>query len=289
MNQQAVKTRQQFNEAINVFGLDGPASDRLWAFAQLVGMPIDDFTLSILLYGAKQEKTALDAEQRMRDIITEFDRDLNSRLDGVVDAATKEIAANNSQLTADLRDKISEAVTRAVDTAIVKVGDSFVDESRARVSRANMVAASICVCGIMAVGGLAYATGYATGRDNAVITATRFEQLAKDPGTASILKVIEFNDPSTIPTYCGRGSSSLREIEGRPQCLPPLWVGGDAYAVSNHMSGAWKRTAATIENWAATSSWWLLLLVGAGGAMVIRKGVRNFVKLTPVRWLFDID
>src|SRR5690606_570965 len=228
------------------------------SYASSVGMQIDDFTLSILLYGAHQEKSARDAENRIRETIADFDKELKGRLDRVVEAATKETAASNAKIAAGLGGEIA----KAVDVAVDKAAETRDAESRSRERRAISTAATLCVCGVLAIGGLGYATGYATGRDNAVVTASRFEALSKDPAAGQLMQVVELNDPGVFGSYCSRGSGNLREIEGRLQCTVPLWVSGDSWSAASHMSGPAKRTWATIENWAATSSFWLLLIVG---------------------------
>jgi hypothetical protein len=281
MDQTLTSRRKEFNDAVAGFGLDKEAAESLWSYASSVGMQIDDFTLSILLYGARQEKTARDAENRIRETISEFDKELNGRLDRIVEAATKETAAHNAKIAAGLGEEIGEAVEAAVELKA--------QESRTR-ERSNMItAATLCLCGVLAVGGLADATGYVTGRDNAVITASRFEALAKNPAAEQIMKVVELNDPGIFTSYCGRGSGNLREIEGRLQCTVPVWVSGETYSATKSLQGTPKRAMATIENWTATSSVWLLLVLGAAGGLMLRKGLRNFGRLGPVRWLLDIE
>jgi hypothetical protein len=103
------------------------------------------------------------------------------------------------------------------------------------------------------------------------------------------MQVVELNDPSVFGSYCGRGSGNLREIEGRLQCTVPLWVSGPAWTGTQYLEGNLKRIWATVENWTATSSAWLLLLIGAAGGLMLRKGLRNFGRLGPVRWLLDIE
>jgi hypothetical protein len=286
MDQTLATRRKEFNAAVDGFGLDKAAAESLWSYASSVGMQIDDFTLSILLYGARQEKTARDAENRIRETIAEFDTQLNGCLDRIVEAATKETVASNAKIAAGLGDEIAKAVETAVD----KAAENDRQESVARERRTTITAASICVCGILAVGGLTYATGYVSGRDNAIITASRFEALAKDPAAGQAIKVFELNGPGVFGSdYCGRGSNTYRVVEGIELCSPTVKISGPKWTPTQGLKGLSWRVAATVENWTATASAWLLLLVGAAGGLMIRKGLRNFGRLGPIRWLLDTE
>lgn len=285
MDQVLAAQKKKFNEAAEAYGLDKEAAESVWAFMSSVGMPTDDFLLPFMLHGSRVEKILTDAKAGLDSRISEFDRDLVDRLDRIVEAATKETAASNAKIAAGLGDEIATAVNTAVD----KAAETDRQESVARERRTTLTAATLCVCGVLAIGGLAYATGYVTGRDNAVITASRFEALAKDPAAGQIMQVAELNDPNVFSSYCSRGSGNLRDIEGRLQCTVPLWVSGPAWTGTQYLDGRLNRTWATLENWAATSSFWLLLLVGAASGLMIRKGLRNFGRLGPVRWLLDIE
>ncbi len=277
--------KKKFNEAAEAYGLDKEAAESVWAFMSSVGMPTDDFLLPFMLHGSRVEKILIDAKAGLDGRISEFDRDLVARLDHIMEAATKEAAAHNSKIAAGLGDEIGEAVDTAVDKAV----EIRAKESRARERSYMITAATLCVCGVLVIGGVMRVDGYVSGRDYAVITSSRFEALSKDPAAEQIMKVVELNDPSVFSSYCGRGSGNLKEIAGRLQCTVPLWISGPASTGTPYLDGRPNRTWATLENWAATSSFWLLLLIGAAGGLMIRKGLRNFGRLGPVRWLLDIE
>jgi len=286
MDQVLAAQKKKFNEAAEAYGLDKEAAESVWAFMSSVGMPTDDFLLPFMLHGSRVEKILTDAKAGLDCRISEFDRDLVDRLDRIIEAATKETAASNAKIAAGLGDEIAMAVNTAVD----KVVEIDRQESVARERRTTITAATLCVCAILAVGGLAYATGYVSGRDNVVLTASRFEALAKDPAAGQAIKVLELNGPGVFGSdYCGRGANTYRVVEGIELCSPTVKISGPKWTPTQGLKGLPWRVAATIETWTATASAWLLLLVGAAGGLMIRKGLRNFGRLGPVRWLFDIE
>lgn len=283
MDQSLTTTRKQFNEAVKEFGLDAEAAESIWSYASSVGMRIDDFTLSILLYGARQEKTARDAEGRMRSILKDFARSVEE----MKAAATKDIEARGTEIMSNVLTTMSAEARNALAVAVEKVADSRIDEVRAYQSRSNWSVALACVVGILIASVVIRADGYVSGRDSAVLAASEFSELAKNPKAAEWLSIARFNT-GNLSHYCGRGSSTLEVIDGRTACTLKVWLSGQGPSIAKHTRGGLRETFAFIENWMATASWWLLLSVGAVGALILRKALRRFAMLGPVRWLLDL-
>lgn len=281
MDQKHLANRKLFDDAIAIAGISKESGDKIWQQITSLGITVDEFIVSVMVILAEMRETV----DGVGAVLKAFENRFSEHMKLAKEVADKEIAASIAKAVAAIRDDIAKAVEAAVE----KIVETDRQASVARERRATVTAATFCVCGVLAVGGLAYATGYVTGRDNAVITASRFEALAKDPAAGQIMQVVELNDPGIFGGYCGRGSGNLREIEGRLQCTVPVWVSGEAYSAAKSLHGLPKRTMATIENWMATSSAWLLVLVGAAGGLMVRKGFRNVGRLGPVRWLLDIE
>jgi hypothetical protein len=281
MDHKHLENRKLFDDAIALAGIRKESGDKIWQQITSLGITVDEFIVSVMVILAEMRETV----DGVGSVLKAFEDRFAGHLDSAKSAADKEIAASIAKAVAAIGDDIA----KAVEAAVANIVEADRQASVARERRVTLTTATLCVCGVLAVGGLAYATGYVTGRDNAVITASRFEALAKDPAAGQIMQVVELNDPGIFGSYCGRGSGNLREIEGRLQCTVPLWVSGPAWTGTRHLQGIQKRTWAAIENWTATASVWLLLLVGAAGGLMLRKGLRNFGRLGPVRWLLDIE
>lgn len=281
MDHKHLENRKLFDDAIALAGIRKESGDRIWQQITSLGITVDEFIVSVMVILAEMRETV----DGVGNVLKAFEDRFAGHLDSAKSAADKEIAASIAKAVA----AIGEDIAKAVEAAVAKIVETDRQESIARERRTTIAAATLCICGILAVGGLTYATGYVSGRDNVVLTASRFEALAKDPAAEQIMKVVELNDPSIFSSYCGRGSGNLKEIEGRLQCTVPLWVSGPAWMGTQYLDGNLKRTWATVENWYATTSFWIAVLIGAAGGLMIRKGLRNFGRLGPVKWLLDIE
>jgi hypothetical protein len=281
MDQKHLENRKLFDDAIALAGIRKESGDKIWQQITSLGITVDEFIVSVMVILAEMRETV----DGVGNVLKAFENRFAGHLDSAKSAADKEIAASIAKAVA----AIGEDIAKAVEAAVANIVETDRQASVTRERRTTITAATLCICGVLAVGGLAYATGYVSGRDNAIITASRFEALAKDPAAGLVLNVVELNGPDVFDSYCGRGSDALRSVEGRKLCAPPLWVSGPAWTATDGLKGLPWRVAATVENWAATASAWLLLLVGAAGGLMIRKGLRNFGRLGPVKWLLDIE
>lgn len=284
MDQSLTTMRKQFNEAVREFGLDPDAAESLWSYAASIGMRIDDFTLSILLYGARQEKNARDVENRMRSIIVDFQKSA----DQMKMAATRDMEARGREVLTKAIEHIAVDAKKALAEAVEKVADSRIDEGRAYQRRSNWAVTSACALGVVLTSGFTLSGGYVLGRDNAQIAAAEFAELAKDPNSATVLSIMKNGNARNIEHYCSRGSSTLEVIDGRTACTMKVWLSSQGMSIAKNTKGGLRETFALIENWIVTASAWLLLALGAVGGLLIRKALRGIASSWPICWLLDI-
>ena len=284
MDQQLTDTRRRFNEAVTEFGIDAQAAESLWAYAASVGMNIDDFSLSILLYGARQEKTARDVEIGIK---THIDRFAKS-VDQLQAAAASDLEAKSQEAMAAAIQTMATDAREALSKAVEQVADSRIDEVRAYQKRSNWSTATACAALVVLASTFVFAGGYVLGRENTVGNEAIITELAKHPQAGEWLAIASLpSNRDAIRQYCTRGSPNLTSIEGKLQCTLPVFL-TDGTTMSRGLKGGLRQTVSQLEAWLMKSSWWVLLLIGSVGALATRKALRKVSLFAPIRWLFDI-
>lgn len=285
MDHQLTVNRKRYNEAVREFGLDTDAADAIWAYASSVGMTIDDFTLSILLYGARQEKSARDVQAGMRSEIERFAKSV----DQVKAAAEMELEAKGRELMSKAIETMAGDAKAALADAVEKVAHSRVDEVRAYQKRSNRAVAAACAGGVVLTSAAVFAGGYVLGRDNVAVVANDLGVLAKNESAKDWIAIASIpSNGEAIKEFCYRGSPNLTSVEGRMQCTLPVWLTDSGASISRGVKGGLRNSIAQLETWLMTSSWWQLLMIGAIGALTLRKALRNVALVRPVGWLLDI-
>jgi hypothetical protein len=146
MDQKHLANRKLFDDAIALAGIRKESGDKIWQQITSLGITVDEFIVSVMVILAEMRETV----DGVGTVLKAFEDRFSEHLNSAKEAADKEIAASIAKAVAAIGDDIAKAVEAAVE----KIVDTDRQESTARERRATITAATLCVCGVLVVGGL---------------------------------------------------------------------------------------------------------------------------------------